>query len=96
MDNVQSSLDHEYRVNTNCVDYDLFHFPLTSDTRAPLHPVIVSKNKEVYTAKWKVTQQKNHQPVAMLFRTGMNNVVLARIFKVVNNIEQNCFTYLFV
>ena len=35
---------------------------------------------------------KNHQPVAMLLRTGLNNVVLPTLFKVVNNGEQHCYT----
>ena len=30
---------------------------------------------------------KNHQPVAMLMRTGLNNIVLTTLFKVVNNVE---------
>ena len=35
---------------------------------------------------------KNYQPVAMLLRTRLNNVVLPTLFKVVDNIEQHCYT----
>ena len=33
---------------------------------------------------------KNHQPIAMLLRAGLNNVVLPALFKAVNNVEQYC------
>jgi hypothetical protein len=34
---------------------------------------------------------KNAQVVAILMKTGLNNVLLPTLFTVVNNIEQSCF-----
>jgi hypothetical protein len=36
--------------------------------------------------------RKNAQVVAMLMKTGSNNVLLPTLFTVVNNIEQYCYT----
>jgi hypothetical protein len=35
---------------------------------------------------------KNDHVVAMLMKTGLNNVLLPTLFTVVNNIEQYCYT----
>ena len=39
-----------------------------------------------------VYSAKNDQVVAMLMKTGLNNVVRPTLFTVVNNIEQYCYT----
>jgi hypothetical protein len=41
--------------------------------------------KDKYTAK-------NDQVVAILMKTGLNNVVRPTLFTVVNNVEQYCYT----
>ena len=40
----------------------------------------------------KTSTAKKHRPVAMLLRTGLINVVMPTLFKVVNNIDQHCYT----
>ena len=47
--------------------------------------MLLIKHNQCYTAKY-------HQPVAMLLYTGLNNVVLLTLIKVVNNGEQHCHT----
>jgi hypothetical protein len=48
-----------------------------------------------FACKWLVVSNytaKNDQVVAMLMKTGLNNVLLPTLFTVVNNIEQHCYT----
>ena len=46
---------------------------------------IITLEKLLYTAK-------NERLVAMLMKTGLNNVLLSTLFNVVNNIVQHCYT----
>jgi hypothetical protein len=60
--------------------------------RAKHCSILLSSGLGVFCRVGAVYTRKNAQVVAVLMKTGLNNVLLPKLFTVVNNIEQYCYT----